>query len=103
MEGWRGEKIVTADDIRSNEAPREFCVLGVSMMLVRHRRDVLRFSNPPLALRQSGAKEECGRLWQFFVRSPRVEQDRSEVQRNMRRYENCYAAVDAAKKNGTWT
>jgi len=87
-----GAKIVTADDIRSNEAPRDFAY-WVFDDACPPSPGCTSVSNPPLPT-ASGAKNAA--VWQF-VRSPRVNKTAAKCS-GYAADENCYAAVDAAKK-----
>ena len=87
-----GERTVTADDIRSNEAPREFAY-WVFNDGCPPSPGCTSVSNPPLPT-ASGVKDAA--VWQF-VRSPRVKETAAKCS-GYAADENCYAAVDAAKK-----
>jgi hypothetical protein len=88
----RGVTIVTADDIRTNEAPREFgywvfndaCPPSPGCVSVTH---------PPLPS-ASGVRDAT--VWQF-VRSPKEKETAARCG-GYAADENCYAASDAAKK-----
>jgi hypothetical protein len=79
-----GARIVTADDIRSNEAPREFAY-WVFNDACPPSPGCASAGNPPLPA-ASGVKYAT--VWQF-VRSPRVKETAAKCNRY---------AVDAAKK-----
>ncbi len=86
-----GVTIVTAEDIRSNEAPRKF-TYWVFNDACPPSPGCVSLGNPPPSA--SGVKDAA--VWQF-VRSPREK----EVAARCSGYasdENCYAAADAAKK-----
>ena len=87
-----GERTVTADDIRSNEAPREF-VYWVFNDGCPPSPGCTSVSNPPLPT-ASGVKNAA--VWQF-VRSPRVKETAAKCS-GYAADANCYAALDAAKK-----
>ncbi len=87
-----GARIVTADDIRSNEAPREFAY-WVFNDACPPSPGCASVSNPPLPA-ASGVKYAT--VWQF-VRSPRVKETAAKCS-GYAGDENCYAAVDAAEK-----
>ena len=87
-----GVTIVTAEDIRSNEAPRKFA-FWIFNDACPPSPGCVSATKPPLPS-ASGVKDAA--VWQF-VRSPREK----EVASRCSGYagdENCYAAVDAAKK-----
>jgi hypothetical protein len=88
----RGVTIVTADDIRSNEAPRSFAY-WVFNDACPPSPGCVSVGNPPLPS-ASGVKDAM--VWQF-VRSPREKETASRCS-GYAADENCYAAVDAAKK-----
>jgi hypothetical protein len=87
-----GVKIVTAQDIRSNEAPREFAYWVFNDACPPSPGCVAR-GNPPLPA-ASGVNYAAA--WQF-VRSPRVKETAAKCN-GYATDENCYAAADAAKK-----
>jgi hypothetical protein len=87
-----GVTIVTADDIRSNEAPRSFAYWAFNDGCPPSP-GCISVSNPPLPS-ASGVKDATA--WQF-VRSPREKETASRCS-GYAADENCYAAVDAAKK-----
>jgi hypothetical protein len=87
-----GARTVTADDIRSNEAPREFAY-WVFNDGCPPSPGCTSVSNPPLPT-ASGVKNAA--VWQF-VRSPRVQETAAKCS-GYAGDANCYAAVDAAKK-----
>jgi hypothetical protein len=87
-----GERTVTADDIRSNEAPREFAY-WVFNDGCPPSPGCTSVSNLPLPT-ASGVKNAA--VWQF-VRSPRVKETAAKCS-GYAADANCYAAVDAAKK-----
>ena len=87
-----GVTIVTADDIRSNEAPRSF-VFWVFNDACPPSPGCASTSSPPLPS-ASGVKDAA--VWQF-VRSPREKETAARCG-GYAADENCYAAVDAAKK-----
>ena len=86
-----GARTVTADDIRSNEAPREFAY-WVFNDGCPPSPGCTSVSNPPPTA--SGVKNAA--VWQF-VRSPRVPETAAKCS-GYAADANCYAAVDAAKK-----
>jgi hypothetical protein len=87
-----GARIVTADDIRSNEAPRNFAY-WVFNDACPPSPGCVSLENPPLPA-ASGVKDAA--VWQF-VRSPREKETAARCS-GYANDENCYAAVDAAKK-----
>jgi glycoside hydrolase-like protein len=87
-----GLTIVTADDIRTNEAPRSFAY-WVFNDACPPSLGCVSVSNPPLPS-ASGLKDAA--VWQF-VRSPRDKETASRCS-GYAADENCYAAADAAKK-----
>jgi Domain of unknown function (DUF1906) len=87
-----GAAIVTADDIRAKEAPREFAY-WVFNDACPPSPGCVSVSNPPLPS-ASGVKD--ARVWQF-VRSPREKETASQCG-GYAADENCYAGVDAARK-----
>ncbi len=87
-----GVTIVTANDIRSNEAPRSFAY-WVFNEVCPPSPGCVSMGNPPLPS-ASGVKGAA--VWQF-VRSPREKQTASRCS-GYAADENCYAAADAAKK-----
>ena len=87
-----GVTIVTADDIRSNEAPRSFAY-WVFNDACPPSPGCVSVSNPPLPT-ASGVKDAT--VWQF-VRSPREKETAAKCS-GYAADENCYAAADAAKK-----
>jgi len=87
-----GARIVTADDIRSNESPRSFAY-WVFNDACPPSPGCVSVGNPPLPS-ASGVKDAA--VWQF-VRSPREKETASRCS-GYAANENCYAAVDAAKK-----
>jgi len=87
-----GVTIVTADDIRSNEAPRQFSY-WVFNDACPPSPGCVSPGNSPLPA-ASGVKYAA--VWQF-VRSPRVKETTARC-RGYSEDENCYAAADAAKK-----
>jgi hypothetical protein len=88
-----GVTIVTADDLRSNEAPRKFAY-WVFNDACPPSPGCVSAGNPPLPA-ASGVKDAAA--WQF-VRSPR-EKEMAVKCSGYAANENCYAVVDAAK---TW-
>src|SRR5258706_8105058 len=89
-----GVTIVTATDIRSNEAPRSFAY-WVFNDVCPPSPGCVSVGNPPLPS-ASGVKDAA--VWQF-VRSPREKQTASRG-RGYADAENCYPTADAAKKGG---
>jgi hypothetical protein len=87
-----GATIVTADDIRANEAPRVFAY-WVFNDACPPSPGCVSVSNPPLPS-ASGVKDAA--VWQF-VRSPREKETASKCS-GYAADANCYAAADAAKK-----
>jgi hypothetical protein len=87
-----GATIVTADDIRTNEAPREVAY-WVFNDACPPSPGCVSVQNPPLPS-ASGVKEAA--VWQF-VRSPREKETASRCS-EYAADENCYAAADAARK-----
>ena len=87
-----GVTIVTADDIRTNEAPREFAY-WVFNDACPPSPGCVSVANPPLPS-ASGVKEAA--VWQF-VRSPREKETAGKCS-GYATDENCYAAQDAARK-----
>jgi hypothetical protein len=87
-----GVTIVTADDIRSNEAPRSFAY-WVFNDACPPSPGCVSLGSPPLPS-ANGVKDAAA--WQF-VRSPREKETAARC-RGYAADENCYAAVDAAKK-----
>ena len=87
-----GATIVTADDIRTNEAPRKFAY-WVFNDACPPSPGCVSIANPPLPS-ASGVKDAA--VWQF-VRSPREKETASKCS-GYAADENCYAAADAAKK-----
>jgi glycoside hydrolase-like protein len=87
-----GVTIVTVDDIRSNEAPRSFA-FWVFNDACPPSPGCVSISSPPLPS-ASGVKDAA--VWQF-VRSPREKETAARCS-GYAADENCYAAVDAAKK-----
>jgi hypothetical protein len=87
-----GVTIVTADDIRTNEAPREFAY-WVFNDACPPSPGCVSVANPPLPS-ASGVKEAA--VWQF-VRSPREKETAGKCN-GYATDENCYAAADAARK-----
>jgi hypothetical protein len=87
-----GATIVTADDIRANEAPREFAY-WVFNDACPPSPGCLVVGNPPLPA-MSGVKDAS--VWQF-VRSPREKQTAGRCG-GYAADENCYATADAARK-----
>ena len=87
-----GERAVTADDIRSNQAPREFAY-WVFNDGCPPSPGCTSVSNPPLPT-ASGVRNAA--VWQF-VRSPRVKETAAKCS-GYAADANCYAAVDAATK-----
>jgi len=84
--------IVTADDIRTNEAPRSFAY-WVFNDACPPSPGCVSVSDPPLPS-ASGVKDAT--VWQF-VRSPRVKETAAKCS-GYAADENCYAAADAAKR-----
>ena len=84
--------IVTADDIRTNEAPREFAY-WVFNDACPPSPGCVSVENPPLPS-ASGVKNAT--VWQF-VRSPREKETAGKCS-GYAADENCYAATDAARK-----
>ena len=87
-----GVTIVTADDIRSNEAPRNFAY-WVFNDACPPSPGCVSVGSPPLPS-ANGVKDAAA--WQF-VRSPREKETAARCS-GYAADENCYAAVDAAKK-----
>jgi Domain of unknown function (DUF1906) len=87
-----GATIVTVDDIRTNEAPREFAY-WVFNDACPPSPGCVSVANPPLPS-ASGVKEAA--VWQF-VRSPREKETAAKCS-GYAEDENCYAAADAARK-----
>jgi len=87
-----GVTIVTADDIRTNEAPRVFAY-WVFNDACPPSPGCVSLENPPLPS-ASGVKDAA--VWQF-VRSPREKETASKCA-GYAADENCYAAADAARK-----
>jgi hypothetical protein len=87
-----GVTIVTADDIQTNEAPREF-TYWVFNDACPPSPGCVSVENPPLPS-ASGVKGAA--VWQF-VRSPREKETAGKCS-GYAADENCYAAGDAAKK-----
>jgi len=87
-----GVTIVTAEDIRSNEAPREFAY-WVFNDACPPSPGCVSLQNPPLPS-ASGVKRAA--VWQF-VRSPREKETAGRCN-GYAADGNCYAAADAAKK-----
>ena len=87
-----GATIVTADDIRKNEAPREFAY-WVFNDACPPSPGCVRADEPPLPS-ASGVKNAV--VWQF-VRSPREKETAGKCS-GYAADENCYAAADAARK-----
>jgi hypothetical protein len=87
-----GATIVTADDIRSNEAPRKFSY-WVFNAACPPSPGCVSVANPP-APSASGVKDAA--VWQF-TRSPR-EKETAERCSGYAADEKCYAAADAARK-----
>jgi Domain of unknown function (DUF1906) len=87
-----GVTIVTANDIRSNEAPRSFAY-WVFNDACPPSPGCVSAGNPPLPS-ASGVKHAA--VWQF-VRSPREKETASRCS-GYAADQNCYAATDAAKK-----
>ena len=87
-----GVTIVTADDIRSNEAPRQF-VFWVFNDACPPSPGCVSPANPRLPS-ASGVKDAA--VWQF-VRSPRDKETASRCS-GYAADENCYAAADAVRK-----
>ena len=88
----QGVTIVTADDIRANEAPGQFA-FWVFNDACPPSPGCVSMSNPPLPS-ASGVKDAT--VWQF-VRSPREKESASRCP-GYAADENCYAAADAARK-----
>lgn len=88
----QGVTIVTADDIRANEAPRQFA-FWVFNDACPPSPGCVPLSNPPPPS-ASGVKDAA--VWQF-VRSPREKESASRCP-GYAADENCYAAADAARK-----
>jgi len=87
-----GATMVTADDIRSNEAPRSFAY-WVFNDACPPSPGCVSAGNPPLPS-ASGVKDAVA--WQF-VRSPREKETAARCS-GYAADQNCYAAADAAKK-----
>jgi hypothetical protein len=87
-----GVTMVTANDIRSNEAPRSFAY-WVFNDACPPSPGCVSAGNPPLPS-ASGVKDAV--VWQF-VRSPREKETAARCS-GYAADENCYATVDAAKK-----
>jgi hypothetical protein len=87
-----GATIVTADDIRKNEAPRNL-VLWVFNDACPPSPGCVSVANPPMPS-ASGVNDAA--VWQF-TRSPR-EKDSAAKCGGYAADENCYAATDAARK-----
>lgn len=87
-----GVAVVTADDIRANEAPRQFAFWVFNDACPPSPGCVL-VANPPLP---SVSGVEDATIWQF-VRSPRVKETASRCS-GYAGDENCYATLDAARK-----
>jgi hypothetical protein len=87
-----GATIVTAEDIRSNEAPREFAY-WVFNDACPPSPGCVSAANPPLPA-VSGVADAM--VWQF-VRSPREKETAGKCG-GYAADENCYAAADAARK-----
>jgi len=87
-----GATIVTADDIRTNEAPREFAY-WVFNDACPPSPGCVSIANPPLPS-ASGVKDAA--VWQF-VRSPREKETVGKCG-GYAADENCYAAADAVRK-----
>jgi Domain of unknown function (DUF1906) len=87
-----GVTIVTADDIRRNEAPRSFAY-WVFNDSCPPSPGCISLANPPLPA-ASGVNDAT--VWQF-VRSPREKETAARCS-GYAADENCYAAADAAKK-----
>jgi glycoside hydrolase-like protein len=87
-----GATIVTAEDIRTNEAPRVFAYWAFNDACPPSPGCV-RVENPPLPS-ASGVKDAA--VWQF-VRSPREKETAGKCS-GYAADENCYAAADAARK-----
>jgi hypothetical protein len=87
-----GVTMVTADDIRLNEAPRSFAY-WVFNDACPPSPGCVSAGNPPLPS-ASGVKDAV--VWQF-VRSPREKETAARCS-GYAADENCYAAADAAKK-----
>ena len=88
----QGVTIVTAEDIRANEAPRQFA-FWVFNDACPPSPGCVSLSNPPPPS-ASGVRDAV--VWQF-VRSPREKESASRCS-GYSADENCYAAADAAKK-----
>ena len=88
----QGVTIVTADDIRANEAPLRF-VFWVFNDACPPSPGCVSASNTPLPS-ASGVKDAA--VWQF-VRSPREKESASRCS-GYAADENCYAGADAARK-----
>jgi hypothetical protein len=87
----QGVTIVTADDIRTNEAPRQFA-FWVFNDACPPSPGCVSLSNPPMPS-ASGVKDAA--VWQF-VRSPREKESAARCP-GYASDENCYAAADAAR------
>jgi hypothetical protein len=87
-----GARIVTADDLQSNEAPRSFAY-WVFNDACPPSPGCVSVSNPPLP---SASGVKYATVWQF-VRSPRVKETAARCS-GYASDENCYAVVDAEKK-----
>ena len=87
-----GVTIVTADDIRKNEAPREFAY-WVFNDACPPSPGCVSVQNPPLPS-ASGVKDAA--VWQF-VRSPREKETAGKCS-GYAADANCYVAADAARK-----
>ena len=88
----QGVTIVTADDIRTNEAPRQFA-FWVFNDACPPSPGCGSLANPPLPS-ASGVKDAA--VWQF-ARSPREKEAASRCS-GYAADENCYATADAARK-----
>lgn len=87
-----GVSIVTAEDIRTNEAPRKFSY-WVFNDACPPSPGCVRVENPPLPS-ASGVKDAA--VWQF-VRSPREKESAGRCG-GYAADENCYAGMDSARK-----
>lgn len=92
VEEGGGVSIVTAEDIRANEKPREFAY-WVFNDACPPSPGCVAVENPPLPS-ASGVKDAA--VWQF-VRSPREKETAGKCA-GYAADENCYAAADAARK-----
>jgi len=92
VEEGAGVSMVTAEDIRANEAPREFAY-WVFNDACPPSPGCVSVTNAPMPS-ASGVKDAA--VWQF-VRSPREKETAGKCS-GYAKDENCYAAADAARK-----